>query len=82
MTDGKALWGIALLFEWRTEVQILSLERLVAMAMPKTEHLDRAVGFLYQVKDAIGALEDRELLGLRVSGVAKIPASSSGAGIT
>ena len=50
------------------------------MAMPKAQHFDNAVGFFDQVEDAIGAFEDWELLSLRVSRVAKIAASSSGAG--
>jgi len=50
--------------------------------MPRTEHFDNAVDVFYQVEYAIGALEDRELLGLRVGGVPKMAASSSGAGIT
>ena len=29
------------------------------MAMPKAQHFDNAVGFFYQVEDAIGAFEDR-----------------------
>jgi hypothetical protein len=58
------------------------LERFIAMAMPKAQHFDNAVGFFYQVEDAIRAFEDWELLSLRVSRVAKIAASSSGAGIT
>jgi hypothetical protein len=58
------------------------LERFIAMAMPKAQHFDNAGGFFYQVEDAIGAFEDWELLSLRVSRVAKIAASSSGAGIT
>ena len=52
------------------------------MAMPKAQHFDNAIDFFYQVEDAIGAFEDRELLSLRVSRVTKIAASSSGAGIS
>jgi hypothetical protein len=40
------------------------LERFVAMAMPKAQHFDNAVGFFYQVEDAIGAFEGWELLGV------------------
>jgi hypothetical protein len=51
------------------------------MAVPKTQHFDDSFCFIYEVKNAVRVLEDRELLRLRVGGVAEMTARARRAGI-
>jgi len=41
------------------------------MAVPKAQHFDGVLRFLYEIENAVGVFEDRELLRFRVSGVPK-----------
>ena len=51
------------------------------MAVPKAQHFDNSICFFYEVKNAVRMLEDRQLLRLRVSGVAEMAARARRAGI-
>lgn len=53
----------------------------VTMAVPKAQHFDDSIRFFYEVKDAIRALEDRQLLRFRIGRAQKMTARARRASI-
>ena len=57
------------------------LEGFITMAVPKAQHLDGSLGFVQEIKNAVCAFENRQLLRFRVGRVPEIVTGAGSAGI-